>query len=413
MSEAPTPAPRGFRRPFVPFLLLLLPASIAILVGFSAVGDRNARPNVDFVVDDTTIDECRAIAGAGEDPIPCYSQALGNIAVADGPRVALERFVAEMKAVRLLDASCHPVAHRIGAAGLAHTDGDIGLAFVGGDSSCASGYYHGVIEDALAGVGGEPDPLWSRAADLCRSAPVQASPYLADQCYHGLGHGLMLATGYNLPAAFDVCTRFDEPREALGCYTGSFMENFARFAADDINERSPWVNDDDLGSTCAGLRGRWQVDAADACYAALAYRIWARSLGQAPWSEYVSLCGSIEPRYQPPCYNGFGRQVYTRYAGIFESSLAQMRDACLIAPPEGAVACISSVASHVTYTDSDGLRAARFCDLFEEGSRARCFSGIGDLLASFGGDAAALEARCAAVAVRDEDLISCQTAEIY
>jgi hypothetical protein len=387
-------------------LLALAPLLVIGALAWSSLRPSDDRVTIGFSPDATTIEECRAIGAIGRDPVPCYRQALANLAFEEGPAVALARFREESRAVPPLAGGCHPVAHLIGAAGLARSEGDIGSAFAGGDDSCASGYYHGVLEHAFAKIPSDTESLWSVAQTLCDAPSIRAVAFLSDQCFHGLGHGLMLSTDYDLPVANEVCSRFAEPGPANACYLGLFMENFAA----SYGVASRWVNDEDLGAICGTIEGRWKEIAKGACYNTLTYRIAARSNGSAPWSEYLAACTAIDPVYAGACYNGFGREVYTRYAADFAASYPAMRDACLLAPAQGALACVASVAGHVTYTDTAGERAAGFCAEFEGEYRSACFGEIGSFLATLEGGLEALEARCTPIARRPADLVDCLVA---
>jgi hypothetical protein len=382
-------------------LLATLPLLLALLITQGAPAKQQG--GVRFVLDETSIADCRAIAARGEDPVPCYRQALANTAALEGPASGLATLRQEWERVTELYGGCHPLTHSIGAAGLEYFGGDVGAAFAAGDDTCASGYYHGVVERVFLDVPLDEASLWGIAGPLCDPAAIRATAYLAIQCFHGLGHGLMLATDYDLPLSAAICAKYPDELGVTSCYLGLFMENFNA----SYGVTSPWVVDGDLGSTCASLSGRHSEIAKGACYNAIIYRLAARSERQAPWSEYLSLCASIDPAYAGACYNGFGREVYTRYAVDFSSQIAAMRAACLLAPPAGVLSCVMGVAGHVSYTDSGGERAAGFCNEFEGEYRGGCFKEIGDLLSSLGGGAAAVYERCALIAVRPVDLASC------
>ena len=91
---------------------------------------------------------------------------------------------------------CHRIAHALGAGGLAHYDGDVGSAFVDGSAVCWSGYYHGILERAFAGVSEEDLPAVSRrlcASDQVRTerlrrVPVRPRARPRPDDLHGLRH---------------------------------------------------------------------------------------------------------------------------------------------------------------------------------------------------------------------------------
>lgn len=385
-------------------VLLAVPLLIAGLAVQGGV--QRSKPTIEFIPDQTTVEECRSMAAGGGDPIGCYRQALGNIAVADGPTAALSAYQSEAEGVPQLYGGCHPITHWIGSAGLIHFKNDVGAAFVAGNDTCASGYYHGVVERAFFGAPLDENSLWAVSERLCDAPAISAVAYLSIQCFHGLGHGLMLATDYDLPVSDAICGRYADSLAAGSCYLGLFMENFDG----SYGVTSPWVVDGDLGSVCASLDGPQRDIARSACYNGMIYRIARRSGRNAPWAEYVDACESIDPIYAGACYNGFGREVYTKYSIDFVRQHAAMRQACLAAPPEGALRCVIGVAGHVSYTDGDGSRAAGFCNEFEGEYRAGCFGEIGSFLSSLEGGWSALPGRCEPIVARPADLAACTEA---
>ena len=74
-----------------------------------------------------------------------------------------------------------------------------------GSSTCASGYYHGVLSRALVNVKSyEASALGAVARGLCRRG-VPRSRRARVPVPARLGHGLMITTGYNLPTSLEVC----------------------------------------------------------------------------------------------------------------------------------------------------------------------------------------------------------------
>ena len=93
-----------------------------------------------------------------------------------------------------VDAGCHRIVHAVGAAVLAREDGDAGKALVDGDSTCWSGFYHGLLERALAPAR-STEELGTLITTLCDPTHQHWPPFTHYQCLHGIGHGLMLRTG--------------------------------------------------------------------------------------------------------------------------------------------------------------------------------------------------------------------------
>ena len=132
---------------------------------------------------------------------------------------------------------------------------NVARTFAEGDSLCGSGYYHGVLERSLVNVRSrEPDVLAPVARTLCDDAAAM-SPWIAYQCLHGLGHGLMIATGLNLPIALQVCSRLRRWWDGDACRSGVFMENLSS----SYGVRSLWLRDEDPVYPCNSVRDRGQA----------------------------------------------------------------------------------------------------------------------------------------------------------
>ncbi len=155
-----------------------------------------------FKPDDTKIEDCEAT------DFHCFEQAFANISYKDGPKTALDTFDQDIKTPGPIERDCHRIAHAIGAGALSHFHGNIGQAFVAGRPSCTSGYYHGILERAFLGV--DQSQLGASARKFCASPEVRKSEFIAYQCVHGLGHGLMIYTGYDLPLSLHTCDKLQQ-----------------------------------------------------------------------------------------------------------------------------------------------------------------------------------------------------------
>src|SRR6266516_4343067 len=181
----------------------------------------------------------------------CLEQAFGNLAYHEGPKAALALFSKRISTDKGVGFDCHRIAHSIGSASYAKFHGNVAKTFSLGSSICASGYYHGVLERAFVGVTSKAG-LVSVARRLCLAVNIRPRSYLDYQCQHGLGHGLMIESGYDLPLALTVCHKLANGWDVVACRSGAFMENIStRYGF-----RSPWVKDDDPLYPCERVQLR-------------------------------------------------------------------------------------------------------------------------------------------------------------
>ncbi len=99
------------------------------------------------------------------------------------------------------------------------------------------GGFHGAVEAISKSAGPRSLPtMWV----ICRA---ELNAYNSEQCGHGIGHGLMAATNYELPVALEQCNELtDEMHDS--CWSGVFMENILGYRDGHIPHTTKYVNDD-------------------------------------------------------------------------------------------------------------------------------------------------------------------------
>ena len=229
-----------------------------------------------FKPDDTKVEDCE------QTDFHCFEQAFANISYNDGPKTALDKFDADIKTPGPIERDCHRIAHAIGAGALSHYHGSVGQAFVAGRPSCTSGYYHGILERAFLGV--DQNKLGAAARKFCASPEVRKSEFIAYQCVHGLGHGLMIYTGYDLPASLHTCDKLSTQWDATGCTGGVFMENYQS----SYGVTSRWVKKNDLIYPCNSVAEKYKYY----CYDLVTARILPKV--DYNWKKTAAWCRKSE-----------------------------------------------------------------------------------------------------------------------
>jgi hypothetical protein len=153
----------------------------------------------------------------------CYSAAM-DARLAEGPAPALA-LLGELAAIdEDVRRDGHMHAHRIGIGAL-KSPADVGKVFASCTPAWQSGCYHGVIQSYFlasqrAGSGITAENVNALCGDY--------RGFRADllfQCTHGLGHGLTMLHGHDLPQALKSCDLLSLPAEQEMCHAGAFMEN--------------------------------------------------------------------------------------------------------------------------------------------------------------------------------------------
>jgi hypothetical protein len=315
----------------------------------------------------------------------CWEQAFGNLAYYRGPKVALARFEAAMRSIPAVEAGCHRIAHSIGAASLAHFKGNVPAAFARGSSTCWSGYYHGILSYAFTGATTKAQ-LARIARRVCESRLVRSTTFLAYQCVHGLGHGLMLQTGYNLPLSLSICDALATSWDRTSCTGGVFMENVNGAINTAYGFRTPWVRDDDLVYPCDAVAGRHKLY----CYLMVTSRILAAN--GYDWRATARICHGVERAWVATCFQSYGRDA----SGSSDHDIARILSLCRIAG-SGRGDCLYGAARDLTSNDAGGRRAARLCGEAPAAERGRCVYGIGTILGGLSETADGRRALCRVV----------------
>jgi len=330
-----------------------------------------------FEADETALEDC------GQDA-RCLEQAFGNLSFFQGPRRALVLFRERIEADPEIERNCHRIAHSIGAAALERFGGNVAATFARGSPTCVSGYYHGILDRAFLGVSSKRE-LRKAARGLCRAGLGRRRGFLDYQCRHGLGHGLMIQTGYDLPLVLSVCARLGTGWDHKACASGAFMENVdTRFGI-----RSPWLDDDDPTYPCKRVRARDR----QSCFLRVSWRFLTSNGGD--FSDAARRCRQLG-RWETVCLRGLGRDAAeeTRYA------LDEVLHRCALAAT-GEGNCLLGAAR--TIANASGMRGIRpattLCRRAPPTAREDCFAGVGVVLGMLYPTNATRHAACARITV--------------
>jgi mono/diheme cytochrome c family protein len=316
-----------------------------------------------FKPDDTKVSQC------GTDNL-CYQQAFGNLAYRAGAHSALAAFAKAIHANPAVGAGCHLISHAIGAGALVRY-GDAGKAFVAGGNlamTCWSGYYHGILQRAFLGVPRTKAALSSAARRLCSSAAVHTNTFVLYQCVHGLGHGLMIYTHYDLPFSLKICDSLASRWDASSCTGGVFMENLQS----SLGVVSPWLKKSDPLYPCDIVAER------DKLYCFLMVTSHVLDVTGGSWEKTATWCRKAEKNWISTCFQSFGRDA----SGRTQQDPKQIVQLCGLAGDHGSD-CIYGAARDITSMDAGARRSSPFCSSVPRRFKSICFNGVGTILGGF------------------------------
>ena len=310
-----------------------------------------------FKPDKTTVAECQQ----SSKPF-CYRQAFGNIAYNQGPQKALALLATDDRTISGVHADCHQITHWVGHAGLLYYKNNAGVALSHGAMTCNSGYYHGVLQLALAGL--PKDKVVKKSQHLCDAPAVNTDDFLLYQCVHGLGHGLMIYSGDDLPWSLKTCHKLLTDFDRISCTGGVFMQNL-----DTTMGVSKYISSKNPLYPCNIVAERDKVY----CYLMVTSRIL--TLTGFNWQKTAAWCRKSEAGWVATCFQSMGRDASgaTRY--IAKNTL----QLCSYAGKnEGE--CIYGASRDYANNYAGGKEAAVLCNDSPKRYRGYCYEGIGTIL---------------------------------
>lgn len=316
----------------------------------------------------------------------CVEQAYGNLVYYDGPKVALAKFDAAIANPGPTEQNCHRIAHAMGSAALERYKGRVGKAFSEGSSSCWSGYYHGILEHAFQTeklTQFTSDELARISRKFCDDPDVRATSWIAYQCVHGLGHGLMITTALDLPLALESCNKLNGEWDQQSCKGGVFMENINT----SYGATSEYIKKDDLLYPCN------MVKEGDKLYCYLMQTSYILRQNGWNWDATAELCTRSDKGWVATCFQSYGRDA----SGSTRQNATEILRLCGQAGRYGGeLDCVLGAAKDVTANYNDGKPAAKLCDQARDDLRRNCYWAVGTISGGFKASA-------------DDRLLDCQS----
>ena len=229
--------------------------------------------------------------------------------------------------------------------------------------TCNSGYYHGVLQVALAGL--PRNVVVKKSQHLCSAPAVNTEEFLLYQCVHGLGHGLMIYSGDDLPWSLRTCHKLLTDFDRVSCTGGVFMQNL-----DTTMGTSRYLSAKDPIYPCNAVVERDKVY----CYLMVTSRI--NTLDGYNWRKTADWCRRSERGWVETCFESYGRDA----SGASEYDPAKTIALCRAGGPERRrTASTARRATTATTTRAARSRRASAPPLPAR-FRPRCYEGIGTIL---------------------------------
>ena len=165
-------------------------------------------------------DDCHGLSGA--DRTACYSRSFSEHLKTKGVAGAVAELDRIAQGDRDVAEHAHEYAHGIGIEAYGIST-DIAGTFAACGDGYSSGCRHGVIQ---AYFESREHVAQTDVEALCQPFKgPSGSRWVLFQCVHGMGHGLTMFHGHNLPSALEGCDMLSDGWDRESCYGGAFMES--------------------------------------------------------------------------------------------------------------------------------------------------------------------------------------------
>jgi hypothetical protein len=250
----------------------------------------------------------------------------------------------------------------------------------------------------------------SDIARACQQAPGGAGAYT--MCYHGLGHGVLAFTEYEMPEAVELCKKTGTAqyhnREYIECVGGVIMEMIGGVhdPALRVTKSEKYFKVDDPLYPCNA--SFMPKEARQICYVYITPHLFEAAGGDlaAPtpdiFEKAFDYCAEIpeeQKENRMACYSGFGKEFVVLGAArdirvvdvLPDAQLSQIHSWCQLAgDAEDTQACSASVLASLYWggeNKADGV--VRYCALMSDGPlQDHCFTTTFNMVASYAPDEA-------------------------
>lgn len=238
---------------------------------------------------------------------------------------------------------CHENAHLTGRFAYEFL-GD--KAFKACSHECHSGCYHGATEAFFKDHG-----TANLAKDLKTICSSELNPFFSHQCIHGIGHGLMAWSNYEIFDALKSCDLLEQQQDS--CWTGVFMENIIGGLSNSKGHFTKYLNDDPL-YPCTAVEDKYK----NACYFMQTSRMVKLFSGD--FQKIAQACGQAPEAYRSPCFQSMGRDVGGRWRG---NPKEEIKSCGYVSSALYRIDCLSGAVQDAFWDPSGQDSALDFCRL--------------------------------------------------
>lgn len=278
-------------------------------------------------------------------------------------KFGLDRTIQQLHQLTALYGDCHQAAH---LAGRFAYNVFSKKAFQSFRNECHSGGMHGAIEAYFMENG-----IQNLSSDVDLICRPELNDFFYHQCIHGIGHGLMAWSNYELLDVLKYCDRLKRSHDS--CWSGAFMENVVGgLGGHHAHGKSKHPNTKYLNADphypCNILEDKYK----GTCYFYQTSRMM--TLFHGDFSKIASACAETTESVQFYCYESMGRDV----GGVHrDDPQGAIRVCSTVASSPSRIHCLDGAVQDSFWDPSGQDKALHFCKLLtEETEKGACYTTI-------------------------------------
>lgn len=264
------------------------------------------------------------------------------------PEQAFPHFRQVLKDSPMARNSCHGIAHQMGHHAYEAYGFDGAMQYQ--DGLCGGGYIHGVIEGRFGAL--QEDELLGILPVVCQDLPTES-------CFHGVGHGVMIALDNKPSNSLVACDQVVKNGQS-DCYDGVFMQIFDNEETG-LNKRKALAQRSP--ELCAQVDGKYQEN----CYFYLPRMYKAENS-----VSIIAVCESLVGKNSVVCAMGTGHSFMKYSIGDPEKALAKCGD---FKDADERQACVNGGMKYFVFDSmSAGVTSEKvsMCDIFDVNNQSAC-----------------------------------------
>lgn len=235
-------------------------------------------------------------------------------------------------------------------------------------SSC----YHGFVIRAAADGGFK---ALKDIMDICN----KKGSFVAIQCSHAIGHGLLAWKGYaNLIDALKSCDKLTDLTDSFplfNCHDGVFMENIWAVHEDGKPSKDRWLKDGDPIYPCNEAKIDYIY--INACWSNQPMRMYQMFKGDLGKAGRVCLQVS-DKTHQVTCFDGLARQIHP----LTQGSVDKTFQLCDLMPESWVSPCVISI-TKAYFSVGDHETPFQICSRTSGDSQKSCYEQLASVISGY------------------------------